>query len=60
MGTNEDRDEPNIYKADYNVSAQEFIVSQLFEGGIFELKATTTYHGTKRVTISDPFMISMT
>lgn len=60
MGANEDRDEPNIYKADYNSTAQEFIVSQLFEGGIFKLKATTTYHGTKRVTISDPFMISMT
>lgn len=58
MPEGEDRNIPDIYPAGYNNDINKFVVYGIDEGGIFKLRATTIYHGTKRITFSDPFRIS--
>lgn len=49
----EDDDVPNVY----NLNEQGAF--ELAESGFFCVKATTTYHGTKRITISAPFYVTI-
>lgn len=59
MPEGEDKGTADIYPAGYDSDIDKFVVHNIEEGGAFVLKATTIYHGTKRITLSDPFMISM-
>ena len=45
-----------MFDADNN----NYVISQLQEGGCFIFRVTTLYHGTKRVTESEPILIART
>lgn len=57
---NPDRDHgsPDVYKAIFDADKNNYKISNLQEGGCFIFRVTTQYHGTKRITESEPVLIA--
>lgn len=57
---NPDRDHgsPDVYEAIFDADKNNYKISNLQEGGCFIFRVTTQYHGTKRITESEPVLIA--
>lgn len=58
LNPNEDKDPQDTYPAIYNKENNDYVISDIKEGGCFVFKVITQYHGTQRTTISEPIVLA--